>query len=528
MHVGDVKMHSGVTDGLAGLNCAAPYARGRPHWVVLLTLSTTHVPATDLGFLLHKNPARAQTVSVSTGTAHVFYPDAGVERCTAALLLEVDPVGLVRGAKGLPAEGFRLGQYVNDRPYAASSLLAVALGKVFASARRGASKERPELVDVPLPLEVHVPALSCRGGVDMAERFFTPLGWRVHAMPIPLDETFPEWGASRYIDLRLTGSHRVADAINHLYVALPVLDDAKHYWVSTDEIDKLLRAGAGWLAAHPDRELITRRYLAHRGSLARQAIARLAEVDDADPDELDDASEVSATAAGHDAADIAEAADKPVPLAVQRHGAVLAALRAAGARRVIDLGCGSGALLPTLLSEPTLTEILAVDVSHRALDEAARRLRLDRMPERQRSRLTLLQSSLTYTDGRLRGYDAAVLMEVIEHLDLDRLPALEHAVFDHAAPATVVVTTPNVEHNVRYEGLAGGALRHRDHRFEWTRTQFAGWARAVASAHGYTVRLVAVGDEDPQVGPPTQMAVFTRPAETEVTASPRDDSRRTP
>jgi 3' terminal RNA ribose 2'-O-methyltransferase Hen1 len=467
---------------------------------VLLTLSTTHVPATDLGFLLHKNPARAQAVEVSTGTAHVFYPEADETRCTVALLLEIDPIALVRTARG--AEGFSLGQYVNDRPYAASSMLAVALGKVFASARRGVSKERPDLIGTAIPLEVHIPAMSCRGGAEMARRFFAPLGWQVEATPIALDDTFPEWGDSRYVDLRLTGVQTVADAVNHLYVGLPVLDDGKHYWVGTDEVDKLLRAGEGWLATHPDRELITQRYLAHQGSFTRAALARLAEVDDAAPETLEDAPAVEEEAAP----------DRPVPLARQRHAAVLAALREVGATRVVDLGCGSGALLPTLLAERSFVEVVGVDVSHRALGDAARRLHLDRMPERQRARLTLLQGALTYTDTRLRGYDAAVLMEVVEHLDPERLPALEHAVFAAAAPGAVVVTTPNVEHNVRYEGLAAGALRHRDHRFEWTRAEFADWAVGVADRHGYAVRFAGVGDDDPDVGPPTQLAVFTRTA----------------
>lgn len=466
-----------------------------------MTLSTTHEPATDLGFLLHKNPERAQSVDVSAGRAHVFYPEATAERCTVALLLEVDPIALVRGSRGTAAEGFSLGQYVNDRPYAASSLLAVALGKAFASARRGVSKERPELVNVPMPLEIRLPAVSCRGGAEMAERFFIPLGWEVQAGPVVLDEAFPEWGDSRYVELRLTGTHRIADAINHLYVGLPVLDDAKHYWVSTDEIDKLLRAGEGWLATHPDRELITRRYLAHRVAFARQAMTRLAEVDDLDPDSLDDAVIPPGSSA--------EGTDRPVPLVLQRHGAVVAALRAAGATRVLDLGCGNGALLATLLKESALTEIVGVDVSHRALEDAARRLHLDRMPERQRARLTLFQGALTYTDARLRGYDAAVLMEVVEHLDPDRLPALERTVFADAAPATVIVTTPNVEHNVRYEALAAGAMRHRDHRFEWTRAEFADWATGIAARHRYDVRFVGIGTADDEVGPPTQMAVFS-------------------
>ncbi len=482
---------------------------------MLVTLSTTHVPATDLGYLLHKNPARPQQVEVSAGTAHVFYPEADEHRCTVALLLEVDPIGLVRTARAAGEDSGPLAQYVNDRPYAASSLLAVALGRAFASARRGVSRERPDLVDVALPLEVHVPALSCRGGADAAHRFFAPLGWTVEATAVPLDEQFPAWGDSRYVDLRLTGRLRLADAINHLYVALPVLDDARHHWIGSDEIDKLLRAGSGWLAAHPDRDLITRRYLGHRTGLTRRAIERLAEVDDVPAEALDDATAPPVPAAGgpepaEEATDDAEVPDRPLPLALQRHGAVLAALRSAGARRVVDLGCGAGALLPALLAERSFTEVVGVDVSARALEIAARRLRLDRMPDRARDRIRLLQSGLTYTDARLRGYDAAVLMEVVEHLDPDRLPALEHAVFGDARPATVVVTTPNAEFNVRYADLPAGAFRHRDHRFEWTRQEFTDWSAGVAGRYGYDVRLLGVGEDDPEVGTPTQMAVLTR------------------
>jgi 3' terminal RNA ribose 2'-O-methyltransferase Hen1 len=474
---------------------------------VLLTLSTTYEPATDLGFLLHKNPARAQQLELPVGTAHVFYPEATATRCTAALLLEVDPIALARTA----TEGFSLGQYVNDRPYAASSLLAVALGKVFASARRGLSKERPELVDRALPLEIRLPALSCRGGPEPARRFFAPLGWDVDARPVPLDEELPDWGPSEYVDLRLSGRQRVADALNHLYVGLPVLDDAKHYWVGTDEIDKLVRAGAGWLAGHPDRDLIAHRYLARQRSLTRAAIERLTE-GSGDPDE--------------EPAGGPFAGAPPVSLATERQDAVLAELRAAGATRVLDLGAGSGALLPALLADPRFTEIVAVDVSARALADAGRRLHLDRMPERQRARLTLLQSALTYTDARLRGYDAAVLMEVVEHVDPDRLPALAHAVFAAAAPATVVLTTPNAEHNVRYPGLAGG-FRHRDHRFEWTRAEFAAWTRSVADRYGYTVAHRGVGADDPEVGPPTQLAVFLRRADEGVSIAGPPDGRAT-
>lgn len=463
---------------------------------MLLTLTTTHRPGTDLGHLLVKHPDRVQSFELPAGTAHVLYPEADEQRCTAALLVEIDPLRLGggRGRRQAAApDSFTLGQYVNDRPYAASSLLSSALAKVFRSALRGESRGRPELAATPIPLEVRVPVLRCRGGAELAVRVFAPLGWTVTATPIPLDETYPEWGDSRYVELTLAGTLRVADALNHLYVLLPVLDDAKHYWVAPDEVDKLLRAGAGWLADHPERSLITRRYLAHRRALAGEALARLAELRLADEPPADDSV---------DPAGPTEETDKKrASLAVRRRDAVLAALRASGAGRVLDLGCGGGALLTALVADRRFTEIVGTDVSSQALTLAARRLRLDRLPERQRDRIRLWQSALTYRDDRLRGYDAAVLMEVVEHVDPPRLPALEDAVFGHARPGTVVVTTPNAEYNVRYEGLGAGRFRHADHRFEWSRAEFAAWVDRVSTTHGYTATISGVGDEDPEVGP---------------------------
>jgi 3' terminal RNA ribose 2'-O-methyltransferase Hen1 len=470
---------------------------------VLLRISTTHHPATDLGFLLHKHPGRVQSFEESVGVAHVFYSEATDSRCTAVLLLEVDPVGLVRGRRGPSGDGFALGQYVNDRPYAASSMLAMALKDVYRTALTGRCNARPELAASPLPLEIHIPAVPCRGGPELVRRMFEPLGWQVEASTGLLDPAVAEWGESRYLDVRLAGQLRIADALNHLYVLLPVLDDAKHYWVSNDEVDKLIRAGGGWLSAHPEKALITRRYLSHRRELTQSAMARLAEVDDLEPEQLDNAM---------DGAIVVDTPDRPVPLAEQRRGAVLAAVRATGARRVGDFGCGEGVLVRDLLAERSIEQIVAVDVSARALQIAARKLRLERMTEQQRARIQIFQSALTYRDERLAGLDAAVLMEVIEHVDEERLEALERTVFGHAAPGAVIVTTPNVEHNVRFETLPAGARRHRDHRFEWTRAEFRSWAGKVAAGFGYAVRFLPVGADDPEVGPPTQMAVFSKVA----------------
>ncbi|KAA9380696.1 3' terminal RNA ribose 2'-O-methyltransferase Hen1 [Microbispora cellulosiformans] len=505
---------------------------------MLLTITTTLRPATDLGYLLHKHPGRVQEFGQSFGTARVFYPEADGDRCTAALLLEVDPVRLAR-SRGSSSPDFSLSQYVNDRPYAASSLLASALADVFRTARTGRCASRQDLADSAIPLEITLPALPCRGGADLAHRLFAPLGWEVGAEAVPLDPGFPEWGDSRYVRLALRGNVRLADALNHLYVLLPVLDDAKHYWLAGDEVDKLVRAGEGWLAGHPDKGLITRRYLGRRWALTRTAFARLAELGDDVEESLDPpveeepgvetpASAAPDGEAGQAEPDIAEPGgagpghapdagprpdDEPapgeerVPLNTLRREAVVAVLEEVGARTVLDLGCGSGQLLSALLAKPAFAKVAGMDVSARALALAKRRLRADRMPDAKRARLELFQGSLTYTDARLAGYDAAVLMEVVEHVDPPRLPALERVVFGTARPSHVIVTTPNVEHNVRYEFLAGDR-RHPDHRFEWTRAEFARWVEGVCAAYGYTADLRPVGEDDPEVGPPTQMAVF--------------------
>ena len=459
---------------------------------MLVTVTTTHRPATDLGYLLHKHPDKAQAFPVSAGTAHVFYPVATDERCTAALMLDIDPIGLVRGNHN---KSFALGQYVNDRPYAAGSMLAVAISTVFRSAMNGVSAKQ-DLADQPIPLDIHIPALPARGGTGLVARLFTPLCWQVTATSLPLDPTVPDWGDSPYVTLQLSATIKLADALKHLYVLLPVLDNAKHYWISADEIDKLLRAGDGWLGAHPERELISQRYLRRR-TYVDTALARLADADDTSEDDLDNAlAEPRVT----------ETPEVPEPLAAQRRTRVIETLTELGAARVADLGCGGGALLRELVKHPQFSEVVGVDVSVHALAAAARAF--ERAPDRVKAKVTLRQSALTYRDESLAGFDAAVLMEVVEHVDETRLPALERAVFGAARPRAVIVTTPNAEYNVRFDTLAPNTFRHPDHRFEWTRDQFAAWATGVAGRHGYTVRHLPIGGVDPVVGPPTQAAVF--------------------
>ena len=466
---------------------------------MLLTISTTYRPATDLGYLLHKNPARMQDFDLPFGRAHVFYPEASEEHCTAALLLDVDPVVLVRGRSTKSSDGGLLTQYVNDRPYVASSFLSVAISRVFGSALGGRSQERPELIGTPIPLTARISALPCRGGEAVVRRLFEPLGYGVGVDDPESERSEDDWERGPYRNVTIEAEKTLSDLLAHLYVLIPVLDDDKHYWVGNDEVEKLLRRGAGWLSGHPEKELIATRYLKHRRSLAREALARLSDEDDPDPE-----------AAEQEHADEEQDLERPIRLNDVRLEAVVRVLHDSEAQRVLDLGCGEGRLLRELLRDKQFREILGLDASVRALEIASQRLKLDRMPTKQRERIQLLHGALTYRDARIAGYDAAAVVEVIEHMDLARLAAFERVLFECARPGTVVLTTPNREYNTKFPNLADGSFRHKDHRFEWTRSEFEEWAGRVASRHGYRVEFSPVGEVDPELGAPTQMGVFRR------------------
>lgn len=464
---------------------------------MILTITTTHQPATDLSYLLHKHPDRVQSFDLSFGTARVFYPEVSTERTTVALLLEIDPVGMVRG-RGAEQNSL-FDRYVNDRPYVASSFMSVAISQVFGTALGGRCKDRPELVTIPIPLSVRIDVLPVRAGEGFLHRVFEPLGYTVEATRHSLDDQFPEWGDSPYYSVTVMGTKTISELLTHLYVLIPVFDNEKHYFVGEDELDKLLIKGTGWLAQHPEKEQITRRFLKHQSSLYREALIRLVEEERLiDIEELPEPQQQE------------ESLERPVSLNDQRHGAVLAALRASGARKVLDLGCGEGKLLRELLQDRQFNQIVGLDVSVRSLEIASSRLKLDRLPPHQAERLQLIHGSLIYRDRRLEGFDAAAVVEVIEHLDQPRLAALERVLFEFAKPATIVMTTPNREYNVMWESLPAGSFRHADHRFEWTRHEFQEWANRVSGQYGYAVRFIPVGPEDDVVGPPTQMGVFER------------------
>jgi 3' terminal RNA ribose 2'-O-methyltransferase Hen1 len=463
---------------------------------MLLNITTTAPDASDLGYLLHKNPANVFERSLPFGTMRVFFPEATAQICTASLWLDLDQASLVRRHN---KDTFALSQYVNDRPYVASSYLSVALAQAFGTALGGRCKDRPDRVDELWPLSASIPAVDCDAGESFIKGVFEPLGYDVKAAPIPLDTKFPEWGNSTLFSLTISASITLQDMLSHLYILLPVLENQKHYAFGEDEIAKLIDKAGDWLSVHPMKDIITRRYLRHKRQFVFDALEKLAVgTDDEEPAQTD----VEVSQAKEDAL------DHSVRLHDLRLEAAAEALKGPNIKTVVDLGCGEGKLLRLLENDRSWNRVVGMDVSTVALQIAARKLHMDR--DRASERLSLMHGSLLYRDERLAGFDAAAMVEVIEHIEPDRLEFVERTVFGYARPGRVVVTTPNADYNPHWETLPAGKMRHRDHRFEWTRNQFAEWANQNAERFGYEVTLSGIGEVDGDLGAPTQMAVFNR------------------
>jgi len=464
---------------------------------MLLTITTTHKPATDLGYLMHKHPDKFQSVKLSIGKAHIFYPEKTAEKSTIALLLDINPIDMVRGGRSLTGKGFSLGQYVNDRPYVASSFMSAAISKAFSTAMNGTCAKRPELVETKLPLAVKISVLPApKGGELLIRKLFEPLGYEVNIKRHALDTAFPEWGESKYYTIELSQRVTIQALLTHLYVLIPVLDNDKHYYVSEAEIQKLLDKGKGWLSEHPEKEQIIKRYLINLGSLSRKALRQLTTVE-VENEKLDANLEVPK-----------EEKVRKESLHQKRLKLTVEQLKKSGAKTVLDLGCGEGKLIRLLLKERQFEKITGTDVAYNELLKAKERLHWEDMSPKQQERLDLFQGSLLYKDKRLEGFDAAAIVEVIEHLDESRLEAFERVIFEFAKPKTVILTTPNSEYNVLFESMSAGTMRHHDHRFEWTRKEFETWANQIAEKHDYQVAFLPIGDEEADVGSPSQMGIF--------------------
>ncbi|MCL1839207.1 MAG: 3' terminal RNA ribose 2'-O-methyltransferase Hen1 [Propionibacteriaceae bacterium] len=442
----------------------------------------------DLSYLLFKHPDRVQEFNLGYAKATLWFPHAQPGRYQVALLVDIDSVALAK-SKRFQRRDHELGTYINDRPYAASSLLSVAIARVFGSALKGQEPaERPHAAQAPRHLTIQLPSVrlqlakfsAATAPTDLIVELFEPLGWEVKVKTTPREDSLTA-------TVILEGVMTLSSALASLYVLLPVLDRSKHYWVDETEITKLLRYGESWLPQHPRRDYITGQYLAQQRDLIAGANQLLDE------------------ARGY--------ADEPEPHSVQpprlakaRIAAIIAALKASGAKKVLDLGCGEGRLILEMAKDSYFTQVVGADVSTSALKRAERSLA--QLAPRQSERVKLIQASATYQDARFANFDAIVLAEVIEHLDPNRLYGLEKTVFEKATPKCVLVTTPNAEYNQVF-GLRAETFRHSDHRFEWSRFGCEQWATGVADRQGYQVNFDEIGESHHEYGAPTQMAVFT-------------------
>ena len=448
---------------------------------MILKISTTHQPAADLGYLLHKNPTRLHEETFPFGKGYVLFPEVSETKAEVALLLDVDPVGLVRG-------GSNYDQYVNDRPYTASSFISSAMLHFFSTAMSGRSKERQEVADIAIPIEFELPVLRAKGGEESIRGLLEPLGYALEIEQLR--------GNYFHVEGKITA--QIKDVLTHLYILIPVIDNDKHYYVDKNEIGKLTNRAKDWLPTHPLKETIIQKFLRYDKILTKEATLRLAEFE---PDLDEDETPVE---------EPKEIVEKKVSLHTQRLEQVTKKLVEIGAQNVVDLGCGEGRLMQMLIKQRQFKKVLGMDVCVRSLEYANRRLHLADASESLRKRVELIHGSLMYRDARIAGFDAAAIVEVIEHLDLARLAAFERVVFDFARPNYVVLTTPNVEWNKTFDLENTGEFRHDDHRFEWTREEFKSWCDQICERFRYRVEISGIGEEHPEFGAPSLMGVFSR------------------
>lgn len=465
---------------------------------MLLTITSEGDNSQDLSYLLHKNPDKVQMFNITGGKAHVFYPEYSKKKTTVALLLDIDTIEIIRNIR-LPDNGFMLKNYINDRPYVASSFTSHAISEVFSSALNGKCKLKPELVELEMDFEININVLKIKGGNSAwINKIFEPLGYKVEFKRHFLNENFTQWGESNYYSVKLKNNITLQKLLSQLYVLLPVFDYEKHYFISTNEIDKLLDKGKEWLSGHPEKDIITKRYLNNLKKYYNPALERLNENNNEDlyKEEIENINDVEV--------------EKKLSLNKQRLKTVFDKVKDSGYTSIMDLGCGEGKLLKMLLKDSKFSKITGMDVSYSELQKAKDNLYYEELSDKQKERLTLIQGSLLYKDERLKNHEVATVIEVIEHLELFSLKYLEKVLFSYLKPNMIIITTPNSEYNQKYENLENELFRHHDHRFEWSRKEFYDWLKNIQNEYKYNFEVFEIGESDNLLGSPTQMAVLKK------------------
>jgi 3'' terminal RNA ribose 2''-O-methyltransferase Hen1 len=456
---------------------------------MLLTITYKGKDTQDLGYMLFKNPNRPQSVKLTTGSAYVYYPKVSDEETTIALLLDINSLDLAKGEKGKDVQPQSLFDYVNDRPYVASSFLATAMNKVFGTAISGRGDEYQELVDSKLNLSATIHMFPCPVDKERINKVFEPLGYEVNYETFLLDNKFPEWGDSKYVNLTVSGNVVLRDLLKQIILLIPVFDKFKHYDVSNqDELNKLLKLGDGWLSDHPEKDFIVNRYLQFKKGLVNKAQEHLK----SDVDEIEESIDKAVT-------------EKEESLNTTRFNSVINELIKIEAKSVLDIGCSNGKLLEAIRDKMPNIKLAGIDVHLKAVsiaDKMANKKDLDK--------IDFFQSSILYKDKRFKGYDAVTAIEVMEHIDEFKLYLFEKVLFGYINPRVAILTTPNKDYNENYDNINNKGLRHFDHRFEFTKREFESWVTKICSKYGYIYFFKSIGKADEKDQQPTLMVTFMK------------------
>ncbi|WP_141431100.1 3' terminal RNA ribose 2'-O-methyltransferase Hen1 [Bacillus sp. 03113] len=434
-----------------------------------------------LSYLIAKNPYNLYDRDEKSNRVRLVYTVFDEKEVEVVIFVTPDPVELVRNS----ANAFDITQYINDREFAVSSLFCTNIRKALGTALNGKPKEEyQKWVNHPFELHMNFGPVASHLSDENIVELLHPLGYIVEIERGETNYSFElkQRSSSRFIHLK--GQQTIQQALRHLFILIPVIDNYKHYFIDEHEIEKLVRYGEGWLDSHPLREYIIKQSL--RFSELINQFPSLAKKDDEEE---------------HSSA-------PKVRLNELRYQAVVEKIKSLSQRAsIVDFGSGEGKLSVRLSNIPDVKEVLAVEPSETAQLRAIQRFEKASYNQTHVSPTPIL-GSLFYYDERLLNKDVMILCEVIEHIDEYRLPNIMKTIFREYQPKTLIVTTPNREYNEVY--AMDEIVRHSDHRFEWTRQEFKSKCETWIKNVLYSMEFEGIGLEHEEYGHPTQMCTFVR------------------
>ena len=494
-----------------------------------LTVKAAGPHAGMISHLLAKNPHNRYERNEKGARVRLIYSAFAEEKIEFTIFATPDPIDLVKGSP----HSYDITQYINDREFVVSSLFCSYIRPALGTALNGKPKaDYADWVEHVFPLEVTFGPVASNLPDAVIESLFTALGYEADIERGAAEYTFDLKSRSSVRNIRVSGQATLQQMLRQLFILMPVLDDYKHYYIGTEEIDKLQRYGEGWLQDHPQQELIIKRalrfapliadYRKLAGDNVQKAAVNLLDTNTTDtdantlqqPGNEQITTGITASQQGEadtlsSSADVQETAVPPIRLNELRYQAIVDQVSSLPRRRsVVDFGAGEGKLSVRLAGIEGVEQVYAVEPSAYAGLRALERFgKLER--EGQQIVPRLVTGSLFYRDDQWAGQDVIILCEVIEHINEHRLPQVMATLLDEYHPETLIMTTPNREYNAVYE-MEEQEIRHTDHRFEWTRAEWADHCQDWVSGRPYEVSLHGIGDISEIHGQPTQMAVFRR------------------